>query len=303
MPIRSADGGGSLARRKKPGGAGAAAAAAMPAAVIPGPRAAMTPRSRCAMCWRWPTLLHITVVPENPDAGPLQEVLAGWIPNSRARASPARAGSSASATSRPTSFWSGSSPRCWSSSPRSSSTSAVTKPRRGRGWPVQRLARLEREGLKTPAELQAYAVHRIGRFLEAHGRRLVGLGRDPRRQHPGRCRCDVRWRGEEGGRRPPPCTTSSTTPCSYCYFDGYQDNPMTQPQAFTGYLPLEGLRMIRLPADGGRRRAGRAGQPLDGVHPDPGAGRIHAYLVASPWPRWRGAPKRAATTTSSAPWR
>ena len=28
------------------------------------------------------------------------------------------------------------------------------------------------------------------------------------------------------------------TPGSYCYFDGYQDNPMTQPQAFTGYLPL-----------------------------------------------------------------
>ena len=83
--------------------------------------------------------LHITVVPEIEMPGHSEEVLAVY-PSSRARASPARAGSSASATSRPTSFWSGSSPRCWSSSPRSSSTSAGTKPRRARGWPARSAA-------------------------------------------------------------------------------------------------------------------------------------------------------------------
>lgn len=99
-------------------------------------------------------------------------------------------------------------------------------------------ALMEREGLKTPAELQAYAVHRIGRFLEAHGRRLVGWDEILDGSIPADA-VVMSWRGEEGGRRAATAGHDVVmTPGSYCYFDGYQDNPMTQPQAFTGYLPL-----------------------------------------------------------------
>ena len=100
------------------------------------------------------------------------------------------------------------------------------------------LALMEREGLKTPAELQAYAVHRIGRFLEARGRRLVGWDEILDGGIPADA-VVMSWRGEEGGRRAAAAGHDVVmTPGSHCYFDGYQDNPMTQPQAFSGYLPL-----------------------------------------------------------------
>lgn len=100
------------------------------------------------------------------------------------------------------------------------------------------LALMEREGLKTPAELQAYAVHCIGRFLEARGRRLVGWDEILDGGIPADA-VVMSWRGEEGGRRAAAAGHDVVmTPGSHCYFDGYQDNPMTQPQAFSGYLPL-----------------------------------------------------------------
>lgn len=100
------------------------------------------------------------------------------------------------------------------------------------------LALMQREGLKTPAELQAYAVHRIGRFLEARGRRLVGWDEILDGGIPADA-VVMSWRGEEGGRRAAAAGHDVVmTPGGYCYFDGYQDNPMTQPQAFSGYLPL-----------------------------------------------------------------
>ena len=99
-------------------------------------------------------------------------------------------------------------------------------------------ALMQREGLKTPAELQAYAVHRIGRFLEARGRRLVGWDEILDGGIPADA-VVMSWRGEEGGRRAAAAGHDVVmTPGSHCYFDGYQDNPMTQPQAFSGYLPL-----------------------------------------------------------------
>lgn len=99
-------------------------------------------------------------------------------------------------------------------------------------------ARMEREGLKSVDELQSYAVHRIERFLEEHGRRLIGWdeildgGLAPNA-------AVMSWRGEEGGRKAAAAGHDVVmTPGSHCYLDGYQDNPMTEPQAFSGYLPL-----------------------------------------------------------------
>lgn len=98
--------------------------------------------------------------------------------------------------------------------------------------------RMRREGLRNVDELQSYAIHRIGDFLARHGRRLIGwdeildggLAPDA---------VVMSWRGEEGGRKAAAAGHDVVmTPGSHCYFDGYQDNPTTEPQAFSGYLPL-----------------------------------------------------------------
>ena len=98
--------------------------------------------------------------------------------------------------------------------------------------------RMRREGLSNVDELQSYAIHRIGDFLARHGRRLIGwdeildggLAPDA---------VVMSWRGEEGGRKAAAAGHDVVmTPGSHCYFDGYQDNPTTEPQAFSGYLPL-----------------------------------------------------------------
>lgn len=98
--------------------------------------------------------------------------------------------------------------------------------------------RMRREGLASVDELQSYAVHRISDFLAGHGRRLIGwdeildggLAPDA---------VVMSWRGEEGGRKAAAAGHEVVmTPGSHCYFDGYQDDPSTEPQAFSGYLPL-----------------------------------------------------------------
>lgn len=99
-------------------------------------------------------------------------------------------------------------------------------------------ARMKREGLASVDELQSYAVHRMARFLESHGRRLVGWdeildgGLAPNA-------VVMSWRGEEGGRTAAAAGHDVVmTPGEYCYFDGYQDDPTSEPQAMSGFLPL-----------------------------------------------------------------
>ncbi len=99
-------------------------------------------------------------------------------------------------------------------------------------------ARMEREGLGSAQELQAYAIRRIGRFLEARGRKLVGWD-EILDSGPMPDAAVMSWRGEEGGRRAAALGHDVIMcPGSHCYLDGFQDNPEREPQAFTGYLPL-----------------------------------------------------------------
>lgn len=100
-------------------------------------------------------------------------------------------------------------------------------------------ARMRREGLENVDQLQSYAIHRIQRFLNAHGRRLLGWDEIlDGGLAPGAA--VMSWRGEEGGRRAAAAGHEVVmTPNAFCYFDSYQDNPMTEPQAMSGYLPLE----------------------------------------------------------------
>jgi len=99
-------------------------------------------------------------------------------------------------------------------------------------------ARIRAEGLANEHELQSYFVRRIERFLNAHGRRLVGWdeilegGLAPNATV-------MSWRGIDGGIA---AATSGhdvvMSPTSNCYFD-YTQGVTGEPWAVGAYLPLE----------------------------------------------------------------
>ncbi len=98
--------------------------------------------------------------------------------------------------------------------------------------------RIRKEGLKNTKELQSYFIRRIEKFLNAHGKKLVGWdeimegGLAPEATV-------MSWRGTSGGieaaRAGHPLVMS---PTSHCYFDYYQGDPASEPPAIGGYLPL-----------------------------------------------------------------
>ena len=99
--------------------------------------------------------------------------------------------------------------------------------------------RMKDEHLANVDELQSYLIHRIEKFLNNHGRRLLGW--DEILQGGIAPNATVMsWRGEEGGIA---AVTSGhhaiMTPGAYCYMDSYQDAPYSQPEAIGGYLPLK----------------------------------------------------------------
>ncbi len=99
--------------------------------------------------------------------------------------------------------------------------------------------RMADEGLESVDELQSYMISRIEKYLNSKGRNLIGWdeimegGLAPNATV-------MSWRGTDGGIR---AARSGhrviMTPGAYCYIDSYQDAPPTQPEAISGYLPLE----------------------------------------------------------------
>lgn len=99
--------------------------------------------------------------------------------------------------------------------------------------------RMDDEHFSHVDELQSYLIHRIEKFLNAHGRRLLGWdeilqgGLAPNATV-------MSWRGEEGGIAAVNSGHEAImTPGAYCYLDSYQDAPYSQPEAIGGYLPLK----------------------------------------------------------------
>ena len=97
---------------------------------------------------------------------------------------------------------------------------------------------MEREGLKDVDELQSYAVGRMDEFLQSKGRKMIGWdeilegGLTPGATV-------MSWRGEEGGIKAANAGHDVVmTPASHLYFDYYQSDPRTQPDAIGGYTPL-----------------------------------------------------------------
>jgi hexosaminidase len=99
-------------------------------------------------------------------------------------------------------------------------------------------ARMLAEGLKTEEELQSYFVKRIEMFLNSRGKILLGWdeilegGLAPNA-------AVMSWRGTEGGIAAARAGHDVVmSPTSHCYFDYYQGDPLTEPLAIGGFLPL-----------------------------------------------------------------
>ncbi len=98
---------------------------------------------------------------------------------------------------------------------------------------------IKKEGLKDEHELQSYFIQRIEKFVNSHGRNIIGWdeilegGLAPNA-------AVMSWRGTEGGiaaaKMEHPVVM---TPNSHCYFDHYQSKDSGEPLAIGGFLPVE----------------------------------------------------------------
>lgn len=99
---------------------------------------------------------------------------------------------------------------------------------------------MKREGLKNEHELQSYFITRIEKFLNKHGRQIIGWdeilegGLAPNATV-------MSWRGIEGGiKAAKQHHNVIMTPASHLYLDYYQAKPFeAEPLAIGGYIPLE----------------------------------------------------------------
>lgn len=98
---------------------------------------------------------------------------------------------------------------------------------------------IKREGLKDEHELQSYFIQRMEKFLNSHGRNIIGWdeilegGLAPNATV-------MSWRGTEGGIAAAKQNHNAImTPGSHCYFDHFQSNPKTEPLAIGGFTTLE----------------------------------------------------------------
>ncbi|HSG68574.1 MAG TPA: family 20 glycosylhydrolase, partial [Bacteroidales bacterium] len=100
-------------------------------------------------------------------------------------------------------------------------------------------ARIKNEGLANEDELQSYFIKRMEKFLNEHGKKLIGWdeilegGLAPEATV-------MSWRGEEGGIEAAQMGHDVVmTPNDYCYFDHYQDDLASQPKAIGGLTTLK----------------------------------------------------------------
>ncbi len=108
-------------------------------------------------------------------------------------------------------------------------------------WKESKLCQriMKKEGLKNEEELQSWFIRRIEKFLNAHGKTMIGWdeilegGLSPNATV-------MSWRGVEGGIAAAKQNHDAImTPGGYCYFDHYQADPATQPLAIGGFTTLK----------------------------------------------------------------
>jgi hexosaminidase len=98
---------------------------------------------------------------------------------------------------------------------------------------------IKREGLKNEHELQSYFIKRIEKYLNAHGRQIIGWdeilegGLAPNSTV-------MSWRGTKGGIAAAGQGHDVVmTPGSHLYFDHYQAAPENEPMAFGGFTTVK----------------------------------------------------------------
>ena len=100
-------------------------------------------------------------------------------------------------------------------------------------------ARMKAEGLANVEELQSYLIKRMERFINDHGRQLLGWdeilegGLSPNATV-------MSWRGTQGGVEAISQDHDAVmTPGRYCYLDKVQDAPIYEPEGFGGFLSID----------------------------------------------------------------
>lgn len=98
--------------------------------------------------------------------------------------------------------------------------------------------RIKTEHLKDEHELQSYFIHRMEKYINSKGRKIIGWdeilegGLAPNATV-------MSWRGEEGGIAAAKQNHDVImTPSKWCYLDHYQDTTGKEPLAIGGYLPV-----------------------------------------------------------------
>ncbi len=105
-------------------------------------------------------------------------------------------------------------------------------------------ARIRDNHLADEHALQSYGIRRMDKFLTAKGRKMVGWDEILQGDTPEAPLAEgatvMSWRGEGGGiAAAKKGHDVLMTPSNYLYFDSYQANPTTQPEAIGGFLPLQ----------------------------------------------------------------
>ena len=99
--------------------------------------------------------------------------------------------------------------------------------------------RMKVNHLNDENELQSYFIHKIDKFLQSRGKRLVGWDEILEGGLTGGATV-MSWRGTEGGIAAAKAGHDVImTPTSHCYFDYYQGPPDSEPKAIGGFLPLD----------------------------------------------------------------
>ncbi|KMQ69479.1 beta-N-acetylhexosaminidase [Chryseobacterium sp. FH2] len=98
---------------------------------------------------------------------------------------------------------------------------------------------IKKNNLKDEHGLQSYFIHRIEKYVNSKGRKIIGWdeilegGLAPNA-------AVMSWTGVNGGIEAAKSNHFVVmTPGSYCYFDHYQGDPGTEPNAFGGFTPLD----------------------------------------------------------------
>ncbi len=101
-------------------------------------------------------------------------------------------------------------------------------------------ARMKAERLKRQRRLQNYATARVEKFLNAHGRRLIGWDEILEGEVTPTATI-MSWRGAEGGIKAAKMGNHAImAPTTHCYLDYYQTRDTAgEPLAIGGYLPVE----------------------------------------------------------------